>query len=233
MTPEPEPVRGPVHEDARQLVVVVAEDWEAVPVVVRRFERERGGAWTEVGEAHAAVIGSAGLAWGRGLHGDGVPEGQPGPLKREGDRKSPAGVFAIGGAFGYDAEPVAGASLPYTRATKAWRCVDDAASAHYTRIVDEAAVTPDWSSSERMKRNDELYRWVIVVDHNADAVPGGGSCIFLHVWSGKDGATVGCTAMARDDLESLLAWLDPTAHPVIVQLPADRYAALRTAWQLP
>jgi L,D-peptidoglycan transpeptidase YkuD (ErfK/YbiS/YcfS/YnhG family) len=85
-----------------------------------------------------------------------------------------------------------------------------------------------------MRRKDELYRRVIVVDHNPEPSPGAGSCIFLHLWHGPDGGgTAGCTAMSPAPMEALLAWLDPAARPVYVLLPADRAAALRTGWALP
>jgi hypothetical protein len=39
--------------------------------------------------------------------------------------------------------------------------------------------------------------------------------------------------MAEEDLRAVLAWLDPRARPVLVQLPRAEYASLRAAWDLP
>jgi hypothetical protein len=39
--------------------------------------------------------------------------------------------------------------------------------------------------------------------------------------------------MAESDLRQVLAWLDPRARPVLVQLPAAQYGRLRGAWTLP
>ncbi len=224
---------GPIPAASRQLIVGVTADWEADDIELARYEREAGGAWTRVGEPWRATIGHAGLAWGVGLHGEGAPDERAGPIKREGDGKSPAGAFDVTRAFGYAPAPVAGAQLPYTQATRAWRCVDDADSPHYTQIVDEAQVASDWSSAEYMKRKDRLYEWVIVIAHNAAALRPRGSCIFFHVWGAGKGATVGCTAMAKPDIEGMLAWLDPAARPVVVQLPRDVYAAVAPGWGLP
>ena len=91
----------------------------------------------------------------------------------------------------------------------------------------------DWTSAEDMRRADQLYAWVIEIAHNPAAAPGGGSCIFFHVWGGADHPTAGCTAMAEPALVALLAALDPGAHPVLALLPAGEYAALRSAWGLP
>jgi L,D-peptidoglycan transpeptidase YkuD (ErfK/YbiS/YcfS/YnhG family) len=231
---QPAAARLPVFPaEAAQLVVATVDDWGDVTAELARFAREPGGAWKPVGASWPAVVGARGSAWGRGLHGRGAPAGRGGPVKREGDGKSPAGVFALGAAFGYEAAPPPGAREPYTQVDDSWVCVDDPRSARYNRVFNAGGVTPDWSSFEAMRRPDDLYRWVVVVDHNADAAAGDGSCIFLHVWHGRTAGTAGCTAMERPDMEALLTWLDPAARPVFVLLPAAERDALRGAWGLP
>ena len=39
--------------------------------------------------------------------------------------------------------------------------------------------------------------------------------------------------MAEHNLQSLIAWLDPQANPVVVQLPVEQLGRLQTFWQLP
>jgi L,D-peptidoglycan transpeptidase YkuD (ErfK/YbiS/YcfS/YnhG family) len=211
------------------VVVGIAPGWDDTTIELSLFERVDG-AWRR-SPPWPGALGHAGLAWGRGLHGEGVPAGSAGPQKMEGDGKTPAGLFTVGPAFGY--APRADTSLSYTLATDSLRCIDDPASRHYTKIVDESSVTPDWSSSEAMRRDDDLYRWVIDIDHNPNAIPRGGSCIFFHIWRRPGATTVGCVAMDRARLEALLARLDPAAHPVAVLLPRDQYAALADRWHLP
>jgi len=85
-----------------------------------------------------------------------------------------------------------------------------------------------------MRRRDDLYRLVVWVGHNdAPVVPGGGSCIFLHLRSGPDATTSGCTAFDAEPMERLLRWLDPAARPVLVQLPEAEYRSRAAAWGLP
>lgn len=224
---------SPIPPETKQLLVATVGGWDEVKAQLRRFERTPEG-WKQVGEPWPAVVGVSGAAWGRGLHGEGAPAGQDGPIKKEGDGRSPAGVFALGASYGYDTAPPPGARLPYTRVDQDWLCIDDRTSAHYNEVLDTSDLKADWTSFEAMRRKDELYRRVIVVDHNPDPAPGAGSCIFLHLWHGPDGGgTAGCTAMAPAPMESLLAWLDPAAKPVFVLLPADRAAALREPWSLP
>jgi zinc D-Ala-D-Ala dipeptidase len=235
---DPIPPPSPIPTGSRQLLLGLTDGFDSLSVELALYERAAEGAWARVGEPFPAVLGGRGAGWGRGLHGAGAPADQPGPIKREGDGKSPAGVFALGPAFGYAARAVAAARLPYQALGKTWECVDDPASAHYNRVLDAASVERDWSSSETMRRRDELYRWVVEVGHNGGgnrgaAEAGAGSCIFLHVWRDAASGTAGCTAMAQGRLEALLARLDPAADPLYVLLPREAHAALREPWGLP
>ncbi|MBU1366081.1 MAG: hypothetical protein KKE51_19865 [Gammaproteobacteria bacterium] len=233
MPPSPPAFSSPIAASSRQLVFVVAPAWDSKAAQLQRFERAGSdGEWQPVGPAIAVSLGHAGLAWGRGLHP--VVDGRE---KREGDGCAPAGVFAITALFG-DAAPdspfARAAKLPYLAATLDLKAIDDPASAHYNRIVDQSVVAPDWASCEDMLRPDERYAIGAIIAHNAEPrVPGAGSCIFLHVWAGPGVPTAGCTAMALADMSQIVGWLDASAAPLLVQLPQAEYAARRAAWGLP
>jgi hypothetical protein len=72
-----------------------------------------------------------------------------------------------------------------------------------------------------MRRADEQYRWGLLVEHNygTRTKPGGGSCIFLHIWLGAGQGTAGCTAMESARLQEIISWLKPAARPMLLQLP--------------
>ena len=217
---------------ARELVLAIVADWDATAATLRRYRRDSATSpWQRVGDPWPGVVGHTGTGWGTGLHGAGKPAGQDGPIKREGDGKSPAGVFALRGSYGYAKSAPPGTALPYTQVSEPWKCVDDPASQHYDHILDGRTVKVDWKSAEDMRRRDELYTWTIDVAHNPEHVPGGGSCIFLHVWRGEKSSTVGCTAMDERKLAALLADLDREA--VYVLLPRAPYRALASTWGLP
>jgi L,D-peptidoglycan transpeptidase YkuD (ErfK/YbiS/YcfS/YnhG family) len=218
--------------DARQLVLVTMSDWNATQGTLRMWSRTAEG-WRAAREAIPVVIGRAGTAWGVGLH-----PAQSGPVKHEGDGRSPAGVFTIGTAFGYaPAEPT---ELPYAALSADDWCVDVSGSPLYNRIVDardvgSAAVE---GSTEPMRRDlhengDQAYKIGFVVGHNPRGEPGAGSCIFVHLWKSVDSTTSGCTAMAEPALRRLLRWLQPAQHPVFVLLPQAEYERLRSSWGLP
>jgi len=231
-----------VAAESAQMIVVTTPEWNAVQGRMQRYERTSpGNAWQPVGDSIAIVVGKSGMAWGSGLTATDSVHAQGDPVKREGDGRSPAGVFSLGTSFGYASAPLAGTKLPYLSLTASTECVDDVESSRYNRIVDRSTVTPDWKSSEHMRDTGEAYRWGIVVNHNAIANPdgapkpvrGGGSCIFLHIWKDSAHGTAGCTAMQPDQIEALLEWLDPKRKPVLVQLPVDAYARLMKQWGLP
>jgi hypothetical protein len=233
-TPDaPQTIVSPFDPASSQLVTVVSDDWDAVPATLRRYEI--GETWTQVGDPVPVVLGKTGLGWGRGLST--TPPPSDAPMKKEGDGRSPAGAFSLGSAFGYAPPSEAGfLKMPYLQATPDLECVDDPSSSHYNTLVYRSTIAkPDWSSSEIMKRPDALYRWGLFVNHNASSppTPGGGSCIFLHLWSGADSATVGCTAGDESKMKTVLGWLDPAKHPILVQLPKSAYATLRATWALP
>lgn len=219
------------HEE-QQLVTVVSADWNATTATLRRFERIDD-KWQTMGEPVDVNLGRNGSGWGLGLHPP-----QAGMQKREGDGRAPAGVFAIGPAFGYADAITTG--LAYQPMQASHVCVDVPASPLYNQIVDtrevgEAAVE---GNTEPMRRDlhvqgDGLYRLGFVIDHNPRAVANAGSCIFAHVWRGQGAPTAGCTSMDLAAMQRLLEWLDDTRQPRFVLLPLAEYEKLREHWQLP
>jgi L,D-peptidoglycan transpeptidase YkuD (ErfK/YbiS/YcfS/YnhG family) len=229
---------------SEQTIVVTTSSWNAVEGQLQRYERATTHEkWRPVGEPISIVVGKNGLGWGIGVIAtdDSNVRVTPDPVKREGDGKSPAGVFALGTAFGYASQPLPRLKMPYLNLTPSIECVDDTGSKYYNRIVNRSVVAPDWNSSEHMRTVGESYRLGIVVDHNGMVMvnnanppePGGGSCVFLHIWHSHDQGTVGCTAMSQINLENLLTWLDPTRKPLMVQLPEPTYERLINHWMLP
>lgn len=226
------PLATPVH-DARQLVVVTAPSWDAPSGRLQTFERGDAG-WKAQAASFDVSLGRTGSAWGIGLH----PKQEDGPQKREGDGRSPAGIFNIGPAFGY-ADHL-GTALPYQPMLATSYCMDVPASPLYNRIVDAAKVGTEAvkGSTEAMRldlhnKGDIRYREGFVIEHNPANVPGQGSCIFAHLRRAASEATAGCTAMEPRQMSDLLAWLSPAAKPLFVLLPESEYERLRRSWGLP
>lgn len=221
---------------SRQLVLVIAESDSTTQARMGIFSRSGARESWRSEASWPVVIGEKGLAWGRGLHRDSVRLPSQ-PVKREGDGKSPEGAFTLPCACGYAPADSVRTKLPYTLATPDLICIDDVRSEFYNLVVSlaEKGLDPKTlPSHEEMLRNDDLYRYVITVGHNLKPrEKGAGSCIFLHIWGGPDSFTAGCTAMTGENIERLLAWLDPSGRPVLIQLTRADYDRLRRVWGLP
>lgn len=216
-----------------QLVLVTVADWNADHGMLRTFKRGQHG-WVDAGISAPVTIGRSGAGWGIGLNAP----GSDGPIKHEGDSRSPAGVFRIGQVFGY--ADSADTTMPYRALSAADYCVDVTDASHYNRIVDANVVGADAvrGSSEPMRRDihlngDQQYRLGFEIEQNWQSKPGAGSCIFGHLWKSPTESTVGCTAMAPAVMKALVAWLHPQQKPIFVLLPQNAYLKVRDAWQLP
>lgn len=224
----------PLGASVRQVLLVIVPDWQATAGTLARFSRDAAGGWRADGPPCSVVVGRGGSGWGSGLH----PRQETGPQKREGDGRSPAGVFAVGPAFG--SAPRLDTGLDYLPLDGGHWCIDVPGSPHYNRIVHERDVGRAGiaGSTEPMRRDihldgDPQYRFGFVIDHNAVREPAAGSCIFAHPWRDEQTPTAGCVGLADEPLAEILAWLDADAAPRLVLLPEADYERLRMDWQLP
>lgn len=122
-----------------QMIVVTTADWNVVEGRLQRYERATlHDAWRHVGEAIPIVVGKNGMGWGVGAIATDDPEVRcpSDPIKKEGDGRTPAGVFTLGTVFGYASRPLPGLKMPYLSLTPSIECVDDVDSKYYNRIVD-------------------------------------------------------------------------------------------------
>lgn len=231
MTP-PKPIVP--YSESLQAVVVTTGGWSAFKGEARIYEREdTNSKWKPIGKSFPVVVGANGMAWSDGLNE--LPSDTGGRLlmKTEGDGKSPAGIFNLTSAFG-TGEKNDKINLHYTKLEKYTECVDDVKSMHYNRIVNRMQVGNfDWQSSEKMLEITPQYDLGVFVGHNAEQQAGAGSCIFLHVWKNAETGTLGCTAMAKENMEAVLSRLDAKKNPVLIQLPLEDYKKFQTSWKLP
>jgi zinc D-Ala-D-Ala dipeptidase len=228
-TPQPPPVKIPFAESL-QAVVVTTDTAASVQGTARLYERRSAKSkWKSVGDDFAVVVGRNGLGWSL----DTAPEGIS-SFKKEGDGRSPAGMFPLTFAFGRPDKP-GEIKLSYSKLEDYSECVDDVSSTHYNKLVDRLKVGVfDWKSSEKMLEIGPEYDLGMFVAHNSYPVRrGDGSCIFLHVWKDAATGTAGCTAMERENLIRILAWADPKKNPYLVQLTGTDHKKYQKAWNLP
>jgi D-alanyl-D-alanine dipeptidase len=229
------PTKAYTLEDSLQAVVVTTADWNKIQGTAQLFERKNTNEkWLAAGKSFQVVIGENGFALDSSMTGRLNKTDAAREFKKEGDGKSPAGIFPLLSAFGSTAKP-AFVKVPYTQLEERTECVDDPKSFHYNKIVNRIQVGIfDWKSSEKMLEIGEQYDLGVFVAYNSNpVVKGNGSCIFLHIWKNAESGTTGCTAMERADMEKVLGWLEANKNPVLVQLPAEYYKSYQTSWKLP
>ncbi|MBT8036333.1 MAG: L,D-transpeptidase family protein [Verrucomicrobiae bacterium] len=229
-------ISAQVPSNCTQAIVGIARDWNTSHVTLTVHEKQ-GRHWKPVGTSWQGRLGRNGLAWGRGLH---PLKNNPAPLKREGDRRSPAGIFKIGGAYGYAAEIKRHPRLPYRQLTPRDLWVENKSSPDYNRhLILDHDPTSDWEKKAQMRQNDHAHSLKLYIAHNdailgGRAIPGLGSAIFFHIWrGGGKQSTAGCTTMAASQLQQLIARIDPAQKPVFILLPKTEYQQLHRIWKLP
>ena len=129
---------------------------------------------------------------------------------------SPAGLWAIGSAFGNELPPE-GLKLPWRQVTpnSDWVCDENSPYFNSWQERGTQGLLP-WSDDvEHLEDYPRQYAWACVIEFNRppDVVPDRGCAIFLHC---SEGGTGGCVGLHREDLLSVLNWLDPAKHPYIL-----------------
>ncbi|MBX7242488.1 MAG: hypothetical protein K1X92_12120 [Bacteroidia bacterium] len=204
----------------QQIVLVTSPSESSITGSLRilNYEADKK-TWVSVSAAVPVTLGRTGIAWGKGMH---PSEWNQGTMKKEGDGKSPQGIFNIIRLFGNVAKESLSfkTALPYLHISgNEWVCVDDVNSEYYNRIVSEKKVVKDWNSAEQMLRTDGLYELGAILDYNLNpVVKGEGSCVFMHIWRASDKPTAGCTATQKAELSKIFSTLDAERHPVLVQM---------------
>ena len=127
--------------------------------------------------------------------------------KRESDGASPIGVWPLRKVLW---RPDKGSPPQTALPVEAIRPEDGWCDSPLDPAYNRPVTLPHDTSAERMWREDDLYDLVVVLGHNDDPViPGAGSAIFLHLARPDYSPTEGCVALAREDLEALLAAAKP------------------------
>ena len=193
---------------SQQVILVVAKDINSTTAKLECYEDNK-----KVFNTIDVNLGANGLAWGLGKI-DISTKRSANIIKKEGDKRAPAGIFSLTNIFGYSQK--SDFKMPYLYASKSLICVDDSNSKFYNQIIEAKG---NEKSFEYMKRDDELYKIGVTVGHNLNAIKDRGSCIFLHIERGENMPTVGCTSMKEKDIKKIASWLNKKSNPILIQIP--------------
>ena len=123
--------------------------------------------------------------------------------KREGDGATPRGVFRPRKLWWRaDRHPRPATSLSAQRIGVLDGWCEDSSDRHYNQPVK----VPAESNADRLRRDDDLYDFIIEIDHNTrPRVAGRGSAVFIHAARKGFAPTAGCVALEINTLRRLLA----------------------------
>lgn len=199
-------------KNATRLFLAVAPKLSSSTGSGQLFSRDDISAdWSPVGNAFPLSFGKNGLGWAF----DQTAYGHPGaPTKREGDKRTPAGIFRAGQPFGLRNSDVKN----YLKLSKGTVCVDDVRSKKYNQVVRLSDIDKNMSH-EKMWRIG-LYSSGLVVHTPTSRKKRGGSCIFLHVWRGPSKPTIGCVASDEKNIQNIQRHFSGTMSAVAL-LPKD------------
>jgi L,D-transpeptidase catalytic domain len=208
-----EPASGKCPQElgtATQLLLAAPKDMAARAANLVRFERAGAGApWKRAGEL-PVVLGWAGTRW---AWNTAEAKAGLGPIKREGDGATPAGIFPVGAPFGF-----APASHPDYMRLKAGEqfCVSEPQSPSYNSVIEPK---PAGLKGEDMGAVS-LYRRGLFIGYPTNRAARGGSCLFIHVWRSPRARTDGCVAASEEDVAALQNWVHPK-QALIAILPEE------------
>lgn len=121
---------------------------------------------------------------------------------KEGDKKTPKGIFKATRAFGIKKNP--GSVIKYTQVHKdLYACTD---RAYYNQIIDLRKVKHR-CYGEHLINYAPNYNYGLVLNYNSKCVYNRGSNIFLHCM-GKNKYTMGCIAVSQEAMIKILKMVD-------------------------
>jgi L,D-peptidoglycan transpeptidase YkuD (ErfK/YbiS/YcfS/YnhG family) len=138
----------------------------------------------------------------------------PAPEKREGDGKTPLGIYTLQTAL---IRPDRGLPAPATSLPWRWlRPADGWSDAPQDPAYNRPVTHPHPHSAEQLWRDDHAYDIIITLSHNTPPKPGLGSAVFLHCLQPDSRPTEGCIAVSRDMLQQ---WLPRFHVGTVISMP--------------
>ena len=135
--------------------------------------------------------------------------------EREGDAKTPCGVFYFTKAFGIEPDP--GCQLNYIQVYDRHYWNSDSKSTNYNRIeIVERQQTPQFSvkDSEHLIDYKPMYDYCLNISYNEEGTPYKGSAIFLHCMGIKP-YTGGCVAIKKEVMRKILQRVNKNCKIII------------------
>ena len=183
---------------ADQMLIVAAFDETATDAWISLHEKQKDGTWKMI-MTSPGFIGKNGLG-----------------KTKEGDAKTPTGVFHFNRAFGIADDP--GCKIPYVKVDQdTYWSGDPREGFHYNELVSIKDL-PDLDlasgDSEHIIDYTYHYQHCLNISYNEAGTPGLGSAIFLHCFGPVKPFTGGCVAIQEDHMKYVMRHVDE--NPAVV-----------------
>ena len=138
---------------------------------------------------------------------------------KEGDAKTPVGVYHFTKAFGIADDPGC-KGFDYVKVTEdTYWSADSREGYHYNEMVSIKDYPDlDTESSEHIVDYYEHYQYCMNISYNEEGGPGLGSAIFLHCFGPEKPYTGGCVSIPKDKMATVLQTVDKDCVIVIDSL---------------
>ncbi len=192
-------------EGAEQMLIVAAFSEDATDAWVSLHQKQSDGSWHMI-MTSPGFIGKNGLG-----------------KTREGDAKTPTGVFHFNRAFGIADDP--GCAIPYVKVDNdSYWSGDPREGYHYNELVsirDLPGLDLESGDSEHIVDYPYHYQYCLNISYNEEGIPGLGSAIFLHCLAPAKPFTGGCVSIPEDHMRYVMQTVNSDTVVVI-----DTYEAL-------
>ena len=185
--------------DCDQMVIVAAFNETATDAWVSLHEKQADGSW-------AMTMTSPGFIGKNGLN-----------KTKEGDAKTPTGVFRFNRAFGIADDP--GCRIPYVKVDNdTYWSGDPREGFRYNELVslkDLPDLDIESGDSEHIVDYPYHYQYCLNISYNEEGTPGLGSAIFLHCLAPAKPFTGGCVSIPEDHMKYVMQHVDENTVIVI------------------
>ena len=177
-----------------QIILVIPPNYTSTSAILYFYVRE-GNNWVQRKETNA-FIGANGLG-----------------KEREGDSKTPVGVYKFNCYFGIEDNP--GTNLSYIKVNQSHYWDADSKSKNYNTLVNNETYSDfNVSESEHIIDINPGYEYCLNMDYNEEQTPYKGAAIFLHCFTGRN-YTGGCVAIEKNELRSIYREINEDCHIII------------------
>ena len=183
--------------DAQQMLVVAAFSEDATDAWVSLHEKQSDGTWQMV-MTTPGFIGKNGIG-----------------KTKEGDGKTPQGVYHFNRAFGIADDP--GCKMPYVKVDDDYYWSGDYREGyHYNELVNLKDYPDlDVENAEHIIEYIYHYQYCLNISYNEEGTPYVGSGLFLHCFGPAKPFTAGCVAIPEAQMKYVMQHVDDNTVVVI------------------